>query len=136
MARALGKQTESEVWDRKADATRAAVRERMWDPERKLFFDVDPRSGERSPYKAAVGFYPFLCDIATEEHLPAITEHLLNPAEFWTPYPIPASSLDDPSFSAEAEWKGRRMSCPWNGRVWPMTNSHVCEALAKAGLNL
>jgi hypothetical protein len=45
---------------------------------------------------------------------------------------VPASSLDDPFFSAVAEWRGRRMSCPWNGRVWPMTNSHVCEALANA----
>jgi hypothetical protein len=23
------------------------------------------------------------------------------------------------------------MNCPWNGRVWPMTNSHVFEALAR-----
>jgi hypothetical protein len=44
--------------------------------------------------------------------------------------------LDDPYFNAEAEWKDRRMSCPWNGRVWPMTNSHVAEALARAGLTL
>src|SRR5439155_5020108 len=89
-----------------------------------------------SPYKAAVGFYPFLCDIASKEHLPAIYKHLLNPEEFWTEYPVPASSLDDPFFSAEAEWKGKRMSCPWNGRVWPMTNSHVAEALARAALTL
>jgi hypothetical protein len=26
------------------------------------------------------------------------------------------------------------MNCPWNGRVWPMTNSHVAEALAQAAL--
>jgi hypothetical protein len=136
MAGMLGKDEEAAVWTRKADATRDAVRERMWDPERRFFFDVDPKTGARSPYKAAVGFYPFLCDIATPEHLPAITEHLLNPNEFWTAFPVPASSLDDPYFSADAEWKGRRMSCPWNGRVWPMTNSHVCEALTRAALTL
>lgn len=136
MSRALGREEEAAVYDRKADATRDAVREKMWDPQRRLFFDVDPRTGERSPFKAAVGFYPFLCDIAGPEHLAAITEHLLNPQEFWTPWPVPASSLDDPYFSAEAEWKGKRMSCPWNGRVWPMTNSHVCEALARAALTL
>jgi hypothetical protein len=136
MARVIGKPEEAEVWDRKADATCAAVREKMWDPERGFFFDVDPKSGQRSPYKAAVGFYPFLCDIAGPEHLAALRDHLLNPAEFWTPYPVPASSADDPFFSAEGEWKGRRMSCPWNGRVWPMANSHASEALARVAFTL
>jgi hypothetical protein len=132
MAMLLGKAEEAAVWNRKADATREAVRTKMWDPERGFFFDVDPRTGERSPYAAAVGLYPFLCDIAGPEHLTAIRDHLLNADEFWTPHPVPASSKQDPFFSADAEWKGRRMSCPWNGRVWPMTNSHVAEALAKA----
>jgi hypothetical protein len=136
MAAMLGKEEESTVWHRKADATRGAVREKMWDPDRGFFFDVDPRTWERSPYVAAVGFYPFLCDIASEEHLSALRERLLSPDEFWTEYPVPASSAQDAYFSAEAEWKGRRMSCPWNGRVWPMTNSHAAEALAQAATNL
>lgn len=136
MAALLGKDEEAAVWTRKADETRAAVRERMWDTERKFFFDVDPRTGARSPYKAAVGLYPFLRDLAGPEHLAAITDHLLNCEEFWTEFPVPASSMDDPCFSADGEWKGRRMSCPWNGRVWPMANSHVCEALARAALTL
>ena len=33
--------------------------------------------------------------------------------------------------NANAEWKGKRHVCPWNGRVWPMTNSHVMEALGR-----
>jgi hypothetical protein len=56
----------------------------------------------------------------------------LNPKEFWTSYPIPSSAVDDPCFSSEAEWKGKRMNCPWNGRVWPMTNSHITEAIAQS----
>jgi hypothetical protein len=49
---------------------------------------------------------------------------------------VPATAADDPYFSPWAEWKGKRQSCPWNGRVWPMTNSHVCDALARAGQQL
>ncbi len=26
------------------------------------------------------------------------------------------------------------MNCPWNGRVWPMVNSHIAEALAHAAI--
>ncbi len=136
MARLLGKPDEADVWARKADSTRDAVRKFMWDPEQRFFVDVDPKTGARSPYRAATGLYPFLCDIATREHLPAITEHLLNPQEFWTTWPVPTSPLSDPFFNADAEWRGYRHSCPWNGRVWPMANSHVCDALANAARTL
>jgi hypothetical protein len=108
----------------------------MWDPELGMFTDLNPENGGRTGVKAAVGFYPFLTDIAGLQHVGALTEHLLNPSEFWLPYPVPASAADDAYFSPWAEWKGKRHNCPWNGRVWPMTNSHVCEALARASQHL
>lgn len=134
-ARELGHSEDADWWDESADVTGDAVRRAMWDPEAKLFKDVRSRTWERSPYKAAVGFYPFLTDIASEKHL-AAWDHLLNPRTFGTPYPVPASSADDPYFDAEAGWKGKRANCPWNGRVWPMTNSHVAEALADTARTL
>jgi hypothetical protein len=112
-----------------ADAIAAAVRERMWDPEIGFFFDVHPLTGARCPSKAAVGFYPFLSDIPQAEHLRAF-DHLFNPEEFWTPFPLPATAVDDPGFSAEGEWKQRRSNCPWNGRAWLMSTAHVAQALA------
>ena len=39
--------------------------------------------------------------------------------------------MDDPRFSAEGIWRGKRRNCPWNGRVWPMTTSHVIEGLLR-----
>jgi hypothetical protein len=111
-----------------------AVRSKMWDPERQMFFDVDPSTGKRTSAKAAVCFYPYMTDIVTGRHLPGLKKHLLNPAEFMTPFPVPSSSLDDEYFSATPEWKGKRMNCPWNGRVWPMTNSHIAEALAVSAI--
>jgi hypothetical protein len=130
-ARALGQDEDADHWDEKADTTADAICDLMWDEETRIFKDVHPQTFALSPFKAAIGFYPFLSDIATEEHLSSFA-HLTNPATFGTPYPVPASSADDPYFDAEAEWKGKRTNCPWNGRVWPMTNSHVAEALANA----
>ncbi|MHA2017190.1 MAG: MGH1-like glycoside hydrolase domain-containing protein, partial [Promethearchaeota archaeon] len=43
--------------------------------------------------------------------------------------PVPATALNEPLSSSFGEWKEKRMNCPWNGRVWPMTNSHIAEAL-------
>lgn len=134
-ARALDQPEDGVWWADKAAETAAAVRALMWDEEAQLFKDVHPTTFAQSPFKAAVGFYPFLSDIANETHLGAFA-HLADPATFGTPYLIPASSVDDPYFDAEADWKGKRTNCPWNGRVWPMTNSHVADALAHAARTL
>ncbi|HZY10541.1 MAG TPA: trehalase family glycosidase, partial [Bacteroidota bacterium] len=121
-------------WSGGAEEIKRAVLERMWDHDEKMFFDVDPTEGKRTKVKAVTCFYPYMTDIVSKEHLPGLKKHLFNPKEFWTPYPVPSSSVDDEYFSAEAEWKGKRMNCPWNGRVWPMTNSHIAEAIAQTSI--
>ena len=103
----------------------------MWCPDAQLFTDVDGRTGERTGVKAAVGFYPLLTGLVDAERLDAMLDHLENPSTFGTPFPLPSSSVDDPRFSAEGIWRGKRRNCPWNGRVWPMTTSHVIEGLLR-----
>jgi hypothetical protein len=132
IARRLGDADAAARWDADADRTRTAVRERMWDPERGMFSDVDPATGRRTGVEAAVCFYPYFTDIARPEHVPGLVRHLLNPDEFWTPFPVPATSRKDPSFDPYGRWRGKRHQCPWNGRVWPMANSHIVEALVEA----
>ncbi|MEO8294208.1 MAG: hypothetical protein ABI613_01755, partial [Gemmatimonadota bacterium] len=119
------------TWTERTERTRRAILDGMWDPAHEMFFDVDPATGGRTGVKAAVCFYPYLTDLVDASHIAGLERHLLSPAEFWTPYPAPSSSVDDPLFSPDAEWKGKRHSCPWNGRVWPMTNSHLIDALAR-----
>ncbi|MBI2941881.1 MAG: hypothetical protein HYY04_15740 [Chloroflexi bacterium] len=135
IARALGR-PEATDWDAAAARTGKAIGSLMWDPEEQLFFDVDPRGMTRTGVKAAVCFYPYFTDLVGPGHLEGIDLHLLNSDEFWTPWPVPATAVSDPSFNAEAEWKGKRQSCPWNGRTWPMTNSHVVEAIARVAYSL
>ncbi len=131
MAKELNRQSaEVAKWLKGAAMIKDAILKKMWDPNDEMFFDVNPKTGKRTKVKAAVCFYPYMTDIVSEIHVSGLKRHLLNPKEFWTEYPIPSSSVDDKYFSAKPEWKGKRMNCPWNGRVWPMTNSHISEALA------
>jgi len=119
-------------WTTLAARTRDAVRDTMWDAARGMFSDVHPGTGARTGVKAAVCFYPYFTDLVDASHVAGLKASLLDPRQFWTDFPVPSSALDDPLFNAEAEWKGKRHVCPWNGRTWPMTNSHVVEALARA----
>jgi len=121
-------------WNIGAEKIKEAVLKRMWDPEEEMFFDVNPKTGKRTKVNAAVCFYPYMTDIVSKVHVSGLKRHLLSPKEFWTRFPVPSSSVDDKYFSAEPGWKGKRMNCPWNGRVWPMTNSHVAEVLALSAI--
>ncbi len=137
MADQLGHYDEAGRWRAMSEKTRQAVLGLMWDPEQQFFFDVNPATMQRTKAKAATGFYPFMAPgLATGEHLGAFYRHLFNEKEFWTPYPVPTTSLDDPTFSPDGEWKDQRLVCPWNGRTWLMTNSHVAEALCRAALEV
>lgn len=134
MAEWLGRNEESELWDLEAQRTKSAVLSKMWDARDGMFYDVNPATGKRTRIKAATCFYPYFTDIVSKTHVAGLKKHLLNVKEFWTPFPVPSISADDETFSAEPVWKGKRMNCPWNGRVWPMTNSHIAEALAATAI--
>jgi hypothetical protein len=135
IAQRLGKSPEEQQsWFDGAEQIKNAILRRMWDPEEEMFFDVNPLTLKRTGVKAATCFYPYMTDLVDESHLSGLKRHLFDPNEFWTPFPVPSMSASDPMFSAEGEWKGRRMNCPWNGRVWPMTNSHVAEAVAQSAI--
>ncbi len=130
IAQIMGKNDEVEKWDTGAELIKNSILEKMWDPDEEMFFDVNPDGMNRTGVKAATCFYPYFTDIVSEKHLQGLNRHLFNPDEFWTEYPVPSTSKDDKYFSAEGYWKGKRLVCPWNGRVWPMTNSHIAEAIA------
>jgi hypothetical protein len=136
MAEQLHKWDEAGRWQAMASRTRQALLTKMWNPSDQFFYDVNPSDLTRIEAKSAIGFYPFMSDLATTEHLGAFSKHLFNSDEFWTPYPVPSTSKSDSTFSAEGEWNGERLVCPWNGRTWLMTNSHVSEALCRASLEL
>ena len=131
IARELGRDGDRSEWQSLASRTGDAVRERMWSPEARLFTDLDGRTLERTDVKSAVGFYPMLTDLVDGSRLGMMMDHLEDPATFGTRHPLPSSSVDDPRFSAEGIWAGKRRNCPWNGRVWPMTTSHVIEGLLR-----
>jgi len=114
-----------------AERIKTAVRTILWEPLQHFFVDYNVSTKRRSPYLAAIGFWPLLSDLADDEQALAAAEHLSDPKLFAAPWPTPTVTRDDPHFSADPRWRGERANCPWNGRVWPMVNSHLAEVLAR-----
>lgn len=105
------------------------IRKRMWDEKAGLFMDLDPETRRKTNVKAAVGFYPLGTDIPNAKMVERMLDTLSDRKEFWAKYPVPSLSMSDPYYDATGRWKGTRKNCPWNGRSWPVLNSHILEGL-------
>ncbi|MGD9696259.1 MAG: hypothetical protein AB7V42_11440 [Thermoleophilia bacterium] len=60
-----------------------------------------------------------------------VRDHLLDPARFWLPYPIPSTSAAEPAFRPGAQgWPAPRY---WRGPTWLFTPSFVLPGLLRLG---
>ena len=100
---------EAEEWEKKARSVAASLRRRLWDDARGALFDRD-----RDGNKVDVLCHNTLrCMYWGSVSRPMadrfVREHLLNPAEFWTPFPLPSVAASDPLFrnAPENNWSGQ-----------------------------
>jgi hypothetical protein len=119
-------------WRTLGDMTRDAVRQRMWSDAAGSFGDIDAESGAPTGVLTSAALLPLGTDIAELSHRTAMTERLVDPAMFATTYPVPTLAAHDPRFSADGVWEGRRALRPTNGRVWPLRNAPLIDAVAWA----
>jgi hypothetical protein len=115
------------------EASEAEFLDQCWNAEDAYFCDI-LADGRQSPARPATGLYALLLlgardrvriHACHDRWLPEFCEFEGRPAKGF-----PATAFSDPTFSAEGEWREKRLNCPWNGRSWPMTNSHLVDALA------
>jgi len=123
----------SEPYGSYAQGARFGLAELSYDEEHKFFCDILP-DGKRSPARPATGLYPLMhfYKLWHAVQLDAVLEPwFTNPKEFNLLAGFPATAASDPTFSAEGEWKEKRLNCPWSGRSWPMANSHLVAGMAE-----
>jgi hypothetical protein len=98
MARALGKNAESDRWAESADQIRRLILSRLYVEKDAAFYDLDAQDH----------FVAIRCDILSRicgEHIPDLAlfdrlwrAQIHNPAAFWAQWPLPSVALDDPAF--------------------------------------
>ena len=75
---------------------KAAIQQWLWDPNTGFYYDLDPRTMQRSNVKCIAAFSALYAGIADRSQANKLVEHLTNPREFGTPYPCPSISMDTP----------------------------------------
>jgi hypothetical protein len=121
LAGELGKRAEQERYARRGGAMMDALDELCWDEKEGCYF---PRFGIRRPRlarrKTADSLMPLfggLCRAERAERL--IEEHLLDPQEFWTEYPVPFNPPGE--LVGAGGWVDRRLwagHCVWINFCW------------------
>jgi len=113
----------------RSNATLTALLERCYDRRRCLFFSLSGRGRRRVELNTIVSLMPLMIENLPTEIADRLVTHLTDPSEFWTRYPVPSVSLDEPSFIPTAEVNGVR--CIWRGPSAPNTNWLLLRGLRR-----
>ena len=129
---------QEKVWREKAAAVSLALRNGLWDEARGACFDKD-KNGKtidilchntlRCMYWGALSQ-----DMADR----FVKEHLINPDEFWTPFPLPSVSVSDPAFrnAPENNWSGQPEGLTYQRAVMALENYGYHTMVTRLGEKL
>jgi glycogen debranching enzyme len=122
IAEALGMESESAMWRRRAAAIVRRMIEDFWDEEAGLFRAMH----DNTPIPVCTPFnlYPIWTNQLPDHIRDRLVSHLTNPAKFWGDFAIPTVARDDPNFDPDTMWRGP---------VWLNINYFFIEALSQAG---
>jgi len=122
MAAQLGKAHEAAMWERRSEALLRRMVQDFYDPEVGLFWATK----DHQPIRVVTPFnlHPLWTGRLPEEVVDRLIDHLTDPEEFWTDYPIPTVARND------AKYDSHRM---WRGPTWININYIFVEALAQSG---
>ena len=115
-----------EFWRQRAEQVRQRLIQGLWDPSRHACFDRD-RTGKRLDELIHNNLRCMWYGIFTQEMADAfIRHHLLNPAEFWTPVPLPSIAVNQ---SLYRNTEGNS----WSGQPQGLTYQRAIRALENYG---
>jgi len=102
-----------------------AINDVLWCEKDGYYFDYDADRDRINPVKTVVSFLPLFAGVCEKENAKRLISHLTNPDEFYTEFPIPSVSKDDPTYGTDM----------WRGPVWINYNYMICEGLREYGYN-
>jgi len=141
IARSLGKNADAIQFAKEAALKKERIQTLLWDEKDGFFYDRDIRSGERIRVKAAHNFMPLWARVATDDQVRRIVnEHLTDPSQFWTPYPVPSYARSEPNYTqyyqpagSDPIWDLSTGHANFQGGTWPQLNYLICHGLMNYG---
>jgi len=154
LAKLAGKEKLAKEYETIANERTATIQKYLWDEKDGFFYDqkLNPKepmakslpgsklnvltqNKSRIPVKTVGAFAVIWAGVATPEQAKRmITEHLLNPREFWTTYPIPALAKTEQWYSTVPQTGD--LGCSWRANTWIPTNYMMYHAAKNYGYGI
>jgi glycogen debranching enzyme len=118
------------LFERRADRVAGAILEYMFDADAHAFFDTQGKDHRQLPTLTFTSLIPLLLpDVPATVSQVMIERHLLDPAKFALPFPVPSLAANERSFRAEAS---RYL---WRGPTWAVANWSLFHGCRERGFN-
>jgi len=113
---------EAELWLGRNAELKNKINSFLFDDESGFYFDRE-ENGKWHKIKTVASFWALTAGVAEEKQARALVSHLMNPEEFFTPFPVPSVALDEKCFCYNY----------WRGPVWVNTCYAVVDGLRRYG---
>lgn len=141
LAAALGERSSADAFRGKAAELHAAINRYLWDPVDGFYYNADNLTAEAPSLqeitweipikiKSWAGLFALWSGVATPERAERVVrEHVMNEAEFLSPYGIRSMAATEPWYT------NAPMGNPsnWNGPVWGLSTFLTAYGLARYG---
>jgi putative isomerase len=126
LAKKLGHPQDAALYQDKALALKNLVQKLMWSEKDGTYWNIDARSGNFVKLKTWTNFMPLWAKLASfSQAQRMIREHLLNPAEFWSPNGVRSLSKSESLYASKSGY--------WRGPVWVISNYLMMHGLLNYG---
>ena len=122
-----GNKEKAQNLEKLADQHEKPVYSLCYDEKDRFFYSLDSKN-QKIKRKTISNLFPIILENIPTKMQQSIVEHLINPEEFWTPYPIPSIARNDPEFDLSAKFYSN-----WRGPVWINMNWFILRGLVKHG---
>jgi len=133
IAQELDRAGDADFFLEQAALRAAAIQRFCWLDEDGMYYDYHARREEPIRVKYAGAFLPMWAGIPDSGQTGRLVERLLDPGQFWRPWPLPALAADEPGY-VEGFRDGDSLSCcSWRAHVWAPVNYMAALGLARCG---
>ncbi len=114
----------AEDWRAKAKQVSDTIRSYLWNDQRGACFDRD----RNQKFMDTLLHNNLRCmywgSFSQEMADRFVREHLLNPDEFWTPFPLPSVAINDPLYdnASDNSWSGQPQGLTWQRAIRALEN--------------
>jgi glycogen debranching enzyme len=123
LARLLGHEADAQQAEKTGARIKAAMRAKQWNEREGFFYCLDHEE-KPIPIKTVGGLLGLLALEPGDPEVAPLVKHLTDEKEFWTPYPVPSTAVNEKTFT-----RGQM----WRGPTWINTNWLLIRALDRLG---